>query len=70
MDKWAKLDELCLRLHGLTREEVEALREWVKAWRVIQALGKGLKWLIGALGLVAGMVTAGKTLVGLFRGGL
>lgn len=66
-DKWTKLDELCLLLHGLTREEVTALREWASTWRIIQAVGKALKWLVGALGLLAGGVAALQKLLPYFH---
>lgn len=66
-DKWTKLDELCLLLHGLTREEVIALREWAHTWRIIQAIGKATKWIVGALGILTGAVTAAQKVLGYFH---
>lgn len=63
-EKWTRLDELCLLLHGLTREEVAALREWAHTWRVIRAIGMATKWVIGALGILTGAVTATQKLLG------
>lgn len=68
-DKWTQLDELCLLLAGLTREEVTTLRQWAATWRIVQSLGTAIKWAVGMLGLLAAGVAASKTLLMFLRGG-
>lgn len=50
-----------------TAEEYELIRRMIKAWRGILAFGAASRWILGALGLIAGTALTMHELGDVFR---
>ena len=54
----SKVEQLATKEPDFTDSEVQALHEMLQAWRGWVALGRGAKWVITVLGLVAAAIAS------------
>lgn len=54
----SKVEALTERQADFSPSEIAALQEMMQAWRGWVALGRGAKWIITALGLIAAAVAS------------
>lgn len=64
-----KLEKHADKAPDFSAEELIALHAMINAWRGWQFLGRFAKWLIVALGLVAGAIASWSSITSLFRNG-
>lgn len=62
-----KLEEHLSKDPDFSNSDLEALREMLQAWRGWVALGRGAKWIITTLGLIAAAIASWSVLASTVR---